>query len=84
MKKGGKKKRSLIRIHPGIKTKENKIVMNKSASAAATTRKGSAGPSEQERKSVAEVRAVRLQAERQMRQYDRVMAREAEKTKRNG
>ena len=39
-------------------------------------------PSNQERKMVAELRAVQIQLEREMRQYDKVMAKVADKSSR--
>lgn len=50
--------------------------------AVATARKGmdKSVPSEQESKLVAELRTVRMQAERQLRHYDKVMAKETKKS----
>jgi len=81
MKKSGKGKRSLIRKDTGTEVQENEIVEKKSMSAAASSQSESSSPQPSERERVAEMRAVRLQAERQIRQHGRVMAREAEKTK---
>ncbi len=53
--------------------------------AVGTTRRGfdKSVTNEQERKQVAELRAVRVQAGRQMRAYDRVMTKAAEKSSPN-
>ena len=65
------------REHP----KESKIMKRGGSQTVASTRKGisESVPSQQERKLVAELRTVRMQAERQLRRHDKVMAKEAEK-----
>ena len=61
--------------------KEDKIMKTGKSGAVASSGKGTCRsvPSRKERKLVAELRVVRTQAERQMREYDRVMAKKAEK-----
>ena len=59
-------------------SKENEIMEIAESAAAATMRNKTPAskPSQQERESVARLNEARLLAERQMRQYDRVMAKE--------